>query len=109
GAGTAGTAFARPGGLAASDLASNVGSEGLTFLQSPSEGQLMVVPTRHAVPLDGAALEGSLVDAQMDGRPVGDAMSGALEEKGYLVYRRPAGDFWGELVRVATKTAGAHA
>ena len=76
------------------------------FLQSPSEGQLMVVPTDGATTLNEAELSSAMVEAQMQGKPVSGVVSQTLGTRGYAVYQRAWGDFWGEFVRVA-QTQGA--
>lgn len=65
----------------------------------------MVVPGDKAVALDAAQVQGKLVDAQMDGAGVGDALTGEFERQGYAVYRRESGDFFSELVRTGANTA----
>ncbi|MBI4701653.1 MAG: DcrB-related protein, partial [Deltaproteobacteria bacterium] len=89
----AGVALSRAGGLAGADVAGTVNPRGLSFLQSPSDGQIMVVPTDKAVPLDSAELDRRMVHAQMNGTPAKGALSDALGENGYAVYERPAGDY----------------
>jgi hypothetical protein len=93
----------RTGGLSATDVAGTVRPSNVAFLQTPGEGQLMVVPTETAAALSEAELGSAMVDAQMQGRPVSSAVSEVLGQRGYAVYERAWGDFWGELVRVAPK------
>jgi hypothetical protein len=96
-----GQAFARRGGLAPGDVASTVHPGGMSVLQTPQDGQLMVVASQSATPLEPDALTRAAVDAQMAGRPAAQGMSDALAQQGYAVYERPWGDFLGKFVRVA--------
>ena len=66
----------------------------------------MVVPSQTAAPLNQSALSSSMVDAQMAGRPVQQALSDNLTQNGYAVYERPWGDFAGDFVRVAQSQVG---
>lgn len=100
-----GNSVTRSGGLAAGDVSQAVGADGFGFLQSAKEGQMMVVATEGASPIDPQALSSKLVDAQMDGRPVAGALSGELETKGYAVYTREWGDYLGEMTRAGQKAA----
>jgi hypothetical protein len=104
--GEVGSAFARRGGLAATDVASTVAPSGMSVLQTPQDGQLLVVASQSAQPLDPSSLTSAAVDAQMAGRPSSQAMSDALAERGYAVYERPWGDYVGPFVRVAASQAG---
>jgi hypothetical protein len=103
----AGEGFARDGGLTASDVSSTVSTDEPTFLMSPGEGQLMTVPGESAQPLDQGVLSRSMVDAQMDGQPVSQALASTLDGMGYTVYQRPWGDWTGALVRFGSAAAGA--
>ncbi|MFO0590536.1 MAG: type VI secretion system tip protein TssI/VgrG [Polyangiaceae bacterium] len=60
-----------------------------TLLQSPNEGQLLVLRTANAAPLDQTAFTNAFVDGQMDGLTSSDAFTQALMDKGYIVYERP--------------------
>jgi hypothetical protein len=95
----------RMGGLVAEDVAGTVSPSQVGFLQTPTEGQLMVVPSDRAAQLSPAEVQSTMLDAQMDGRPVKSAVSGLLAERGYAVYERAWGDFWSEFVRVAGRVA----
>jgi hypothetical protein len=95
----------RMGGLVAEDIAGTVSPSQVGFLQTPAEGQLMVVPSDRAAALSPAEVQSTMLDAQMDGRPVKSAVSGLLAERGYAVYERPWGDFWSEFVRVGQRLA----
>jgi hypothetical protein len=94
-------ALSRAGGLAPEDVYETVSHDSLSFLQTPGEGQLMVVPTEGAQAIDNARLSSAMVDAQMDGVPVGDAVSQTLSDSGYVVYQRGWGDYVGEFVQAA--------
>lgn len=102
-----GNAVARAGGLASGDVAAAVNPRELGFLATPSEGQLMVIPTEAASHLDEALLSARIVDAQMQGASVDSAVSQALEESGYAVYTRGHGDYVGAFQRVDSAVAGA--
>jgi hypothetical protein len=86
-----GTILTRSGGLGADGVANAVnGSPGqATFLQTPNEGQLMIVPTQAARPVAGPALSAQVVEHQMGGMPSSDAFAAALQDHGYAVYERP--------------------
>jgi phage-related protein len=88
--GAIGQIFSRAGGFTGQDVASAVnGSSGATVIQSPGEGQLFVVKTQGALPLDGKEVSAHLVDAQMSGVHTTDAFVESLTQKGYVVYERP--------------------
>jgi type VI secretion system secreted protein VgrG len=88
--GTIGQIFSRGGGFTGQDVASAVnGSNGATVFQSPGEGQLFVMKTQGALPLDGREVSAQLVDAQMNGVGTNDAFAESLTQKGYVVYERP--------------------
>ncbi|MBW2456064.1 MAG: type VI secretion system tip protein VgrG [Deltaproteobacteria bacterium] len=97
----AGTVVSRNGGLSAGDVAKGFDGHSPTFLQSPGEGQLMAVPNANAQPVDAAALNESLVNAQMDGQPMSGAIASSLTDRGYTVYQRDTGDYTSELTRWA--------
>jgi len=101
------TALSRSGGMAATDVASALEGGDLAFMQTPAEGQLMVLPSPGAQALDQSALTNAMVDAQMAGTPVGDAVAMSLQESGYTVYRREWGDWTGPFVQAAKQTASA--
>ncbi len=100
----AGTVVSRNGGLSAGDVAKGFDGHSPTFLQSPGEGQLMAVPNANAQPVEAASLNESLVDAQMDGKPMSGAIASSLTDQGYTVYQRDAGDFTSELTRWAASS-----
>ena len=102
---SAGSAMARDGGLAASDVVGTVGSEQPSFLHSPGDGQMMVVATEAAQPLDTGSLSSSMVDAQMDGGRASNAIAQQLTDQGYAVYQRGADDWFGEMVRFGQNAA----
>jgi type VI secretion system secreted protein VgrG len=98
-----GLVVSRNGGLASHDLVTAVGPQQVGFLQSPSEGQLMVIPSEKAVPLDPALVNAKLVEAQLAGQPQQAAMNGVLEANGYAVYERAWGDWSGPFVQAASE------
>jgi type VI secretion system secreted protein VgrG len=80
----------RAGGFGGEGIANAVnGNTGATFLQSPSEGQLMVMRTQASTPLSPADISARVVDHQMNGLSSGDAFAGALRDHGYVLYERP--------------------
>jgi type VI secretion system secreted protein VgrG len=80
----------RAGGFGGEGVANAINSNtGATFLQSPSEGQLMVMRTQASMPLSPAALSTKVVDHQMNGLSSSDAFAGALRDHGYALYERP--------------------
>ena len=79
----------RQGGLAANDFAKTVQQGGPAVLQSPSDGQLLIVPKDRAKALDQAKLQNAMVQAQMSGQSVDNAIASALQEQSYGVYKRP--------------------
>jgi type VI secretion system secreted protein VgrG len=80
----------RAGGFGGEGIANAVnGNTGATFLQSPSEGQLMVMRTQASMPLSPADISAKIVDHQMNGLSAGDAFAGALRDHGYVLYERP--------------------
>jgi type VI secretion system secreted protein VgrG len=88
--GAIGQIFSRGGGFTGQDVASAVNaSNGATVFQSPGEGQLFIVKTQGALPLDGKEVSAHLVDAQMGGVRTSDAFAESLTQKGYVVYERP--------------------
>jgi type VI secretion system secreted protein VgrG len=90
--GSIGQIFSRAGGFTGQDVAGAVnGSSGATVFQSPGEGQLFVLKTQGASPLDGREVSAHLVDAQMSGVHTTDAFIESLTQKGYVVYERPWG------------------
>lgn len=103
GGGHGGLVVARGGGLAAQDVAAVVRPGQLGFLQSPSEGQLMVIPTETAVPLSESVTKAEFVEAQLAGHSQNSAMNNVLRANGYAVYERPWGDWSGPFVQAATE------
>ncbi|NUQ77980.1 MAG: hypothetical protein HUU21_30980, partial [Polyangiaceae bacterium] len=100
--GALGQIYSRAGGFTGNDVASAVnGSNGATVFQSPGEGQLFVVKTQGALPLDGKEVGAHLVDAQMGGVSTTDAFVESLTQKGYVVYERP----WNSLGEAFVKRA----
>ena len=80
----------RAGGFGGEGMARAVnGNTGATFLQSPSEGQLMVMRTQASLPLSPADISARVVDHQMNGLSAGDAFAGTLRDHGYVLYERP--------------------
>ena len=80
----------RAGGFGGEGIANAVNSNtGATFLQSPSEGQLMVMRTQASMPISPAEMSARVVDHQMNGLSAGDAFAGALRDHGYVLYERP--------------------
>jgi type VI secretion system secreted protein VgrG len=103
--GYGGEALSRQGGLGAGDYASTVKPDAPSFLQSPSDGTLMVVPEQGARPVDAGGLKTAMVDAQMAGQPASAGVAGQLSQQGYTVYSRPYGDWYGPFVQTAEATA----
>jgi type VI secretion system secreted protein VgrG len=92
----------RPGGFGGDSVARAVnGTEGATFLQSPNEGQLMVLRTRASVPISPSVLTSHVVEHQMEGMPSSDAFAAVLKEHGYAVYERPWESASGEFLQKA--------
>ncbi len=84
------TLVTRSGGLTPRVLADAVNAaDAPALLQSPGEGQLLVVRTQQAAALSTEELTQTFVDGQMDGLTPSDAYTAALNKKGYLVYERP--------------------
>ena len=87
------TVVTRAGGFSPDGLADAVNAANTAktpvLLQSPSEGQLLVLRTQNAAALSPDEFTRTFVDAQMDGMPPSDAYASALQAKGYLVYERP--------------------
>jgi len=80
----------RAGGFGGEGVANAINSNtGATFLQSPSEGQLMVMRTQASMPISPTDLSTKVVDHQMNGLSSGDAFAGALRDHGYVLYERP--------------------
>lgn len=103
--GASADALSQPGGLSASDLAKHVSSETPSLLQSPGDGQLLVIPSQGAKVLDAGALSSKVVDAQMGGSPAAKGMAEALAEQGFTVYERPWDDWLGPFVQAAAAQA----
>ncbi|MFO0759148.1 MAG: type VI secretion system tip protein TssI/VgrG [Byssovorax sp.] len=84
------TVVTRAGGFGGEGLAMAVnGTAGATFLQSPSEGQLMILRTQAATPLTPSLVSSQVVDHQMNGLSSSDAFAAVLKQNGYAVYERP--------------------
>jgi type VI secretion system secreted protein VgrG len=87
----------KPGALGGESVAKAVnGTGGATFLQSPNEGQLMIMRTQASIPLSSQQLTTNVVEHQMNGMSSSDAFAAVLKEHGYAVYERPwdsAGQF----------------
>lgn len=96
--------LSRPGSVAAKDVEQALQHGPLGFLQSPHDGQMMVVRSA-GTKVDTAALQQAAVQAQMDGVPANQAMAQALEKQGHAVYQRPWGDWSGPLSRAAASAA----
>jgi type VI secretion system secreted protein VgrG len=80
----------KPGALGGASVARAInGNQGATFLQSPNEGQLMVLRTQGAAPLAPEQLTSGVVEHQMSGLSSSDAFAAALRDHGYVVYERP--------------------
>lgn len=103
--GASADALSQPGGLSASDLAKHVSSETPSLLQSPGDGQLLVIPGQGAKALDASALSAKVVDAQMAGNPAAKGMAQALSEQGFTVYERSWDDWFGPFVKAAAAQA----
>ena len=97
--------ISQSGGIAAGDVASAVNSDGPSFLQTPGEGQLMVLPNEGAGAIDQVKLQAAMVDAQMQGKPVSSAIADSLGQQGYEVYSRGWGDWFSEFVHTAESHA----
>jgi type VI secretion system secreted protein VgrG len=96
------TIVTKSGAFGAGSVAHAVnGTQGATFLQSPSEGQLMIVPTHAARPVAADVLSAHVVEHQMSGMPSGDAFTKVLEEHGYAVYERPWDSVSGQFIQKA--------
>ncbi|APR86660.1 Rhs element Vgr protein [Minicystis rosea] len=96
------TIVTRSGAFGADTVARSVnGTNGATFLQSPNEGQLMIVPTQGARPVAANLLSAQVVEHQMSGMPSSDAFAAVLKEHGYLVYERPWDSLSGEFIQKA--------
>jgi hypothetical protein len=84
------TVVTRAGGFSPDGMVSAVNSaQTPTLLQSPGEGQMLVLRTQQAAPLSHADFTHAFVQGQMDGLSSSDAFASALQDKGYLVYERP--------------------
>ncbi len=102
--GYGGEALAKRGGLGTNDFVATVKQDGPSFLQSPGDGQLMVVPEPGARALDSMSMNAAIAEAQMTGQPVNKAVADALGQQGYTVYTREYGDYMGPFVQ-ATEAA----
>jgi hypothetical protein len=92
----------RPGGFGGDSVARAVnGSQGATFLQSPNEGQLMVLRTQASVPISPSVMTSHVVEHQMEGMPSSDAFAAVLKDHGYAVYERPWESTAGEFLQKA--------
>jgi hypothetical protein len=80
----------RPGAFGAKSVAGAVnGNSGATFLQSPNEGQLMILPTQGARQVAPDVMSAQVVEHQMSGMPASDAYTAVLKDHGYAVFERP--------------------
>ncbi len=103
--GYGGDALAKRGGLGTNDFIDTVKQDGPAFLQSPGDGQLMVVPEQGARALDSASMNAAMAKAQLTGKPVNTAMAEALSAQGYTVYTREFGDYMGPFLQAAEAAA----
>src|SRR5690606_36235788 len=92
-------AISQPGALSATEVAAGVSDQTSVLLQSPSDGQILVVPSAGAERVDRAALSAAMVEAQMEGAAAKQGMAEALADRGYTVYTRPWGDWKGPFVQ----------
>jgi type VI secretion system secreted protein VgrG len=95
-------AVSQPGALSAGDVAASVSEETALLLQSPGDGQILVMPAAGAARVDPQAVSAAMVEAQMEGTPASTGIAEALAERGYAVYTRPWGDWQGPFVQVAS-------
>jgi hypothetical protein len=93
-------AVSRAGGLAPEDVVTTVSYDSLGFMQSPVEGQMMIVPTSDSVPPSPAVIEQAMVNAQMNGEPVEQAIASTLGDHGYGVYHRSGDDALGGILQL---------
>lgn len=103
--GYGGEALAKRGGLGANDFVATVKQDGPAFLQSPGDGQLMVVPEQGARALDATTMQAAMAQAQMSGKPVSTAVADVLGQQGYTVYTREYGDYMSAFIQTAEATA----
>ena len=103
--GYGGEALAKRGGLGPNDFASTVKQDGPAFLQSPGDGQLMVVPEPGAKAIDPGAMRATMAQAQMTGQPVSKAVADSLGQQGYSVYTREYGDYTSAFIQTAEAAA----
>jgi hypothetical protein len=93
----------RAGGLAPEDVVTTMTFDSLGFMQSPTEGQLMVVPTTDAVAPSPAVVEQAMVNAQMNGEPVEQAIAMTLNDHGFGVYHRSNEDALSGVLQLISK------
>ena len=92
----------RSGGFGAPSVAQAVNdTPGATFLQSPNEGQLMIVRTQAARAISPEHLSAGVVEHQMSGMPSSDAFTAVLTDHGYAVYERPWDSVSGQFLQKA--------
>src|SRR5690606_34616402 len=85
-------ALSQPAALSARDVAGNVSDETGVLLQSPGDGQILVMPGAGAATVEAEAVSAAMVEAQMEGTPASAGIAAALAERGYAVYTRAWGD-----------------
>jgi hypothetical protein len=80
----------KPGALGSESVARAVNANtGASYLQSPTNGQMMVMRTQASSPISSSQLSSTVVEHQMNGMSSTDALAAALQQHGYAVYERP--------------------
>ena len=92
----------RPGALGSESVARSVNANtGASYLQSPTDGQMMVMRTQASSPISSSQLSSSVVEHQMNGMSSTDALAAALQQHGYAVYERPWDGLGSEFIKKA--------
>lgn len=95
-------ALSQPAALSARDVATSVSDETAVLLQTPGDGQILVMPSAGAAGVDPDALSAAMVEAQMAGTGASAGIAEALAGRGYAVYTRAWGDWHGPFVQLAS-------
>ncbi|MEM1032894.1 MAG: hypothetical protein AAGN82_21290, partial [Myxococcota bacterium] len=100
--GGAADVLSQAGAMSAGDVAGLVSPETPSLLQSPSDGQLLVIPGPEAAgALSSEALSARVVAAQMEGHPATHGVAEVLGEQGFTVYTRAWDDWLGPFVEAS--------
>jgi type VI secretion system secreted protein VgrG len=92
----------KPGALGSESVARTINTNsGASYLQSPTNGQMMVMRTQASSQISSSQLSSTVVEHQMNGMSSTDALAAALQQHGYAVYERPWDGIGSDFIRKA--------